>query len=295
MKKIYGHVNNIKEGATFISRKEVKIAGLHIHTEAGIDGTEKEAACAIVLSKGYEDDVDELDVIHYTGQGGQDKSRKKQIKHQEFTKGNRGLVLSKEYNLPVRVIRGYQTLHGPKKGYRYDGLYYVKNFKRVLGKSGFYVCKFYLESEHSIESLEEKIQHNLKPDYKRTKRKTGLINKLQRNTTISEKLKEIYEHRCQICNTFLSKKNSHTGICIGAHIKGLGRPDNGPDDIANMLCLCPNHHAQFDDRVFYIDPDNLKIIGLSEYEGKKLITSKKHKIDPQFLQHQKHLCLEEES
>ena len=65
--------------------------------------------------------------------------------------------------------------------------------------------------------------------------------------------------------------------------------------IANMLCLCPNHHAQFDDRVFYIDPDNLKIIGLSAYEGKKLITSKKHKIDPQFLQHQKHLCLEEES
>ena len=73
MKKIYGHVNNIKVGATFISRKEVKNAGLHIHTEAGIDGTEKEAACAIVLSKGSEDDVDELDVIHYTGQGGQDK------------------------------------------------------------------------------------------------------------------------------------------------------------------------------------------------------------------------------
>ena len=127
-----------------------------------------------------------------------------------------------------------------------------------------------------------------------------LANVYCRNSYPAKLLKEkiegkmpIYEYRCQICNTFLSKKNSHTGICIGAHIKGLGRPDNGPDDIANMLCLCPNHHAQFDDRVFYIDPDNLKIIGLSQYEGKKIITSKKHKIDRKFLIHQKRLCLEE--
>ena len=31
-----------------------------------------------------------------------------------------------------------------------------------------------------------------------------------------------------------------------AHIKGLGKPHNGPDKASNMLVLCPNHHLQFD-------------------------------------------------
>jgi putative restriction endonuclease len=32
----------------------------------------------------------------------------------------------------------------------------------------------------------------------------------------------------------------------GAHIKPLGRPHNGLDVDGNVLCLCPNHHAQLD-------------------------------------------------
>ena len=38
---------------------------------AGIWGAQ-EGAYSIVLSGGYEDDIDELDYILYTGQGGQD-------------------------------------------------------------------------------------------------------------------------------------------------------------------------------------------------------------------------------
>ena len=29
------------------------------------------------------------------------------------------------------------------------------------------------------------------------------------------------------------------------------QPHNGPDAIENMLCLCPNHHDQFDYYSFY--------------------------------------------
>jgi len=76
-------------------------------------------------------------------------------------------------------------------------------------------------------------------------------------------------------------------IAIGAHIKGLGQPHNGPDAIENMLCLCPNHHDQFDYYSFYIDADSLEIIGLSDLKGKKLNIHSRHKIDKDFLNYHK--------
>ena len=74
----------------------------------GIWGREDEGSSSIVISGGYEDDIDNLDYILYTGQGGQDAPGGKQVSDQEFTRGNKGLLLSKEYNLPVRVTRGFQ-------------------------------------------------------------------------------------------------------------------------------------------------------------------------------------------
>ena len=49
---------------------------------AGIWGRENEGACSIVLSGGYEDDIDDFDYIKYTGHGGQDSpgGNKLQIK-----------------------------------------------------------------------------------------------------------------------------------------------------------------------------------------------------------------------
>jgi putative restriction endonuclease len=75
------------------------------------------------------------------------------------------------------------------------------------------------------------------------------------------------------------------GIAIGAHIKGLGRPHNGPDIIENMICLCPNHHEQFDDYGFYIDPNSYEIIGLDSFEGKKISINNKHHIESEFFEY----------
>ena len=50
---------------------------------AGIWGGTK-GASSIVLSGGYEDDIDELSYILYTGQAGQDVPGGKQVKDQEF-------------------------------------------------------------------------------------------------------------------------------------------------------------------------------------------------------------------
>jgi len=62
---------------------------------AGIWGSQSLGAYSFVLSGGYEDDIDNLVYILYTWQGGQDVPSGKQIKDQEFTKGNPALTINK--------------------------------------------------------------------------------------------------------------------------------------------------------------------------------------------------------
>ena len=240
---------------------------------------------SIVISGGYEDDIDNLDYILYTGQGGQDVPGGKQVSDQEFTRGNKGLLLSKEYNLPVRVTRGFQVEHGPDEGYRYDGLYYVTLCERVIGKSGHYVCRFHLESEKTLGEIEDNLEGTLPKSYEKTDRTETTVNKIKRSIKLREKIKKMYDHKCQVCGILLEKPNG--AIAIGAHIKGLGKPHNGPDSINNMLCLCPNHHDQFDALSFYIESSNMKIVGLKEFKNKKLVIKPRHKIDIEFLDYQK--------
>ena len=113
------------------------------------------------------------------------------------------------------------------------------------------------------------------------------INRLNRNVRLREEIKAIYDFKCQVCGIYLEKP--HGAIAIGAHIKGLGEPHNGPDVLENMLCLCPNHHDQFDSFSFYVDPKTLHICGLKGFEGQKIRLSKKHKLDPEFLEYHKDL------
>ena len=59
-----------------------------------------------------------------------------------------------------------------------------------------------------------------------------------------------------------------------------------------MLCLCPNHHDQFDRLAFYVEPENLKIIGLDGFKEGQIKVLKRHKLDKQFLEYHKELVLE---
>ena len=67
---------------------------------------------------------------------------------------------------------------------------------------------------------------------------------------------------------------------VGAHIKGLGRPHNGPDIIENMLVLCPNDHYLFDSFAFSIS-DDYSFLGK---EG-SLIVKDTHQIGSEFLKY----------
>ena len=147
----------------------------------------------------------------------------------------------------------------------------------------FYICRFHLVSEQNLESLEGSLAANLKTKYNSVARSKSTTTRLKRNPKISEQIKQIYDYRCQVCNVLL--ETPFGPIAIGAHIKPLGRPHDGPDVKANLLCLCPNHHDQFDSLAFSIEPSAKKIVGLTDFDGKLLTVHKKHRLDDAFLKH----------
>ena len=279
----FGNIQGLKEGSILESRDEMQLLDYHRPGRAGIWGGSATGACSIVLSAGYEDDIDEIDYLHYTGSGGRDPNSGKQIADQEFTGNNKGLQISHDYELPIRVWRGFQTSLGPESGYRYDGIYYVTDYERVIGVSGFYICRFHLRSEKPLSEIRDNIGKNIKDDWVPPERIETKGSKLKRNYSLPDKIKEIYANKCQICSVVLESPKGN--ISIGAHIQGLGKPHNGPDMLSNMICLCPNHHAQFDAYSFYIEPKTKEIKSLKGFKDKTVLL--KHPVKEKYFQYHK--------
>lgn len=279
MPRIFGHIDKVKIGATFDSRRELHESGVHRPLQAGISGSQNEGADSIVLSGGYIDDEDHGDVIIYTGQGGRDEQTERQVADQELTRGNKALAISFEQDLPIRVVRGaqHQSRFSPTSGYRYDGLYKITNYWKDIGEDGYRIWRYKLEKIDSAPIKQRDLEQSTVPD-----RTEVTVSRIDRNPAVSKKVKEIYDNHCQVCG--LTIKTPLGFYSEAAHIKPLGRPHNGKDDLSNILCLCPNHHKMLDYHAFSI-ADDLSLLGI---EG-DLNVDKDHLIDKEYLNyHREH-------
>lgn len=109
-----------------------------------------------------------------------------------------------------------------------------------------------------------------------------------RNAAIVQQVKELHGHACQVCETRLRYKRGP--YSEAAHIRGLGSPHDGPDELKNLLCLCPNHHVLFDGLEIYVDVDG---IVRRTHEGDSLgplRVQTGHSIDDAYLQYHRTLC-----
>lgn len=242
MARHFGAVPGVGEGATFVNRQELRDAGVHLPTQAGISGSALEGADSIVLPGGYEDDHDEGAVIVYTGEGGRDPVTGRQVKHQQLVRGNLALAVSHRDGLPVRVARKLK-----RGGYEYAGLYRVDDHWHELGRSGFRIWRFRLVKLESAAPGQE------------PERRPTLIQRIVRDTAAARAVKAMYDHRCQVCSERL--ETAAGAYAEAAHIRPLGAPHHGPDTADNLLCLCPNHHVLFDFGAFGIG-DDLQLLGL---------------------------------
>lgn len=284
--RIYGDVPGVREGTWFANRGDLSRTGVHRPRLGGISGSSRAPADSIVVSGGYEDDVDFGDVILYTGQGGNDPLTKKQVCDQDLNRGNRGLALSLLEGLPVRVIRGAHagSPFAPPAGYRYDGLYRVEDYWHQPGKSGFRVWRFRLGKikttiawEPAGAVSEAGAPYNALPLLPPPREPT-LVSRIVRNTATAITVKRLHGYACQVCAAVLDTPAGP--YAEAAHIRPLGAPHHGPDTADNILCLCPNHHALFDLGAFTIE-DDLRLTGTND----RLRTVQGHTLHPEHLRY----------
>ena len=81
-------------------------------------------------------------------------------------------------------------------------------------------------------------------------------NRILRDTKLARNLKRLHKNKCQICGQSIELTGSKL-YSEAHHLKPLGMPHDGPDIAANIVILCPNHHAMCD--YFAIELDIHKI------------------------------------
>ncbi|CAN0842773.1 Histone-lysine N-methyltransferase, H3 lysine-9 specific SUVH5 [Linum grandiflorum] len=146
---IIGAVRGVEVGDEFQYRLELNIIGLHRPTQGGIDYTKQPRgiiATSVVASGGYDDNLDNSNVLEYTGQGGV-STKDKQAEDQKLERGNLALKNSVTVKNPVRVVRGRNRMTADGKVgkvYVYDGLYTVEADWQETGPQGKLVFKFRL-------------------------------------------------------------------------------------------------------------------------------------------------------
>lgn len=284
MARIFGSIDGIKYGAIFLNRQALHDAGVHAPLQAGISGSGQEGADSIVISGGYLDDEDFGDIIIYTGHGGRSGSTKAQTEDQVLERGNLALAKSCIDGLPVRVIRGASpsSKFAPDSGYRYDGLYKVDAYWSEHGREGFLVWRFRLIA---MDAFIRPIHANT--DKAPVARQSIMVQRLIRSSKHAQYIKELYSHICQACGIHLQVPGGH--YAEGAHIRPLGQPHNGPDEIENILCLCPNDHTLLDLGALYIDDDWNVINRHGKTKPRKLSIKAEHNINAEHIRYQRQL------
>lgn len=165
----FGPIPGIEVGQSYLYRFQASEAGVHRPHVSGIHGREDVGAFSIVLSGGYEDDVDNGESFEYTGSGGRDLSGNKRTSAQSFdqtlTRMNKALARNCNAPIdvqgneavdwrkgkPVRVLRNAKAAahskYAPTEGNRYDGIYKVVKYHPVRGSSNFIVWRYHLRRD----------------------------------------------------------------------------------------------------------------------------------------------------
>jgi hypothetical protein len=85
------------------------------------------------------------------------------------------------------------------------------------------------------------------------------IYRILRDTNVSRRVKALHRYKCQLCGYTMTLPDG-SYYAEAHHIRPLGKPHNGPDAMDNILCLCPNHHAEMDYGVRKLESKDLAAV-----------------------------------
>jgi hypothetical protein len=119
-----------------------------------------------------------------------------------------------------------------------------------------------------------------------------VVDRINRDAGLVTDLKSLYDDRCQLCSARLASSDG-TGYSEVHHLQPLGAPHDGVDAVGNMLVLCPNHHADFDNGVVRVDTGDLSVEHPydSAVDGDTITTASDHELSASALRyHNEHIC-----
>ncbi len=95
------------------------------------------------------------------------------------------------------------------------------------------------------------------------------VNRIVRDTELARRIKLLHAYKCQICGHTIKLAD---GLLYAEahHIQPLGKDHNGHDVKGNILCVCPNHHAELD-------------LGARRIKVSELTTAAGHTISQQYV------------
>ena len=116
------------------------------------------------------------------------------------------------------------------------------------------------------------------------RRYSGSSTAVERDRQLVDNLKELYDDTCQVCGDRRLKRPDE-GFSHAHHLKPLGRPHNGPDVPENVVVVCPNHHEDFENGTFTVDPESLEVRHFydDQADGERITTRGEHEIAPRYV------------
>lgn len=137
--------------------------------------------------------------------------------------------------------------------------------RQRLGSPGFVprgtvrkIAKYRPEIERMIEELRRSpLPTREAIDLSAPDRVETTTYRVLRDTEKALRVKHLHQYECQICGHTIELPDGKR-YAEAHHIQPLGAPHNGPDVMGNILCLCPNHHAELDYGVSPITPGVLR-------------------------------------
>jgi len=167
----------------------------------------------------------------------------------------------------------------------YSELVKTYSEKTIFNEKGIYKIK---KEFYNKKSKKERSKQNIakKLPFEKTigkaKKSRRFIDSYIRNKNVKP-LKALYNDKCQIveCNFTLEYVNRKKEKAFYSEVHHYNPLKNeGDDDWNNMIVLCPNHHAEFDFRIKFIDEDMNKIIYHDGKEtGETIKFHKEHRFD----------------
>ncbi|WP_439811684.1 HNH endonuclease [Streptomyces sp. P9-2] len=150
----------------------------------------------------------------------------------------------------------------------------------------------YMTAGDLLSSSGEEASGTTMEEYGRTTgpapRREATRSVIVRDEALARKVKELEDNRCQICDTTLRYLNRP--YSEAAHIRGLGNPHYGPDELQNLLCLCPNCHVLFDGLEIYVDFDGMVRGTRGGRDSRPLRRDPRHPMDEEHIAYHRTLC-----